>query len=256
MLESLPDWTNIVDYHFTATLTPPEWAWQFLRRNPEYQTDWQWFSATWSALEAEYGQPPERDFHRWQKDPRAYREAATSEEGEKEVLLIECWMGQKWGFYKFPIDPARERPQLGTELLWRDVPITPRLIEQSDTDWLGVNAAKVAYGFDLRQPLTPQFEQAQRFLRVLQKQRSKPGKVILETPQQRQQEWCRYLRYLDAESAHAATEQIIEVLQLEAPTVFRQQAYKMIQTGYRRILHLSSTTTRTKQHDSPEGINT
>ena len=238
----MPDWKNPADYGFTEELASEEWAWQFLRRNPDYQTDWQWFHATWSALEADYGRPPQRDFHRWQMDPRAYRQAV-SEQGEAESLLIECWMGQKWGFYKFPIDPAVERPQLGTELLWRNVPLTPQLVEEPDADWLGSDLAKVAYGFDLSQPLAPQFEQAQRFLRLLQRQRCNQGSVILETPRQRQHEWRRYLRYLDAEAAKVSAEQIIEVLQLEEPAVLRQRAYEMIHTGYRRILHLSNTTT-------------
>lgn len=240
----MPDWKNPADYNFTAGLTPAEWAWQFLRRNPDYQTDWQWFHATWTVLEAEYGRPPERDFHRWQKDPRAYRQAVTNEQGDdEESLLIECWMGQKWGFYKFPVDPSVELPQLGTQLLWRDVSLTPTIVEAADVDWLGVNLAKVAYGFDLSQPLAPQLDQAQRFLRLLQRQRCKQGSIILETLQQRQHEWRQYLRYLDAEAANVSPEQIIEVLQLDEPAALRQQAFEMIHTGYRRILHLSKTTT-------------
>jgi hypothetical protein len=238
----LPDWKNPADYDFTRELAAEEWAWQFLRRNPDYHTDWQWFHATWTVLEADYGQPPQRDFHRWQKDPRAYRQAI-NEQGDSESLLIECWMGQKWGFYKFPIDPTVERPELGIELLWRDVSFPPMIIEAADTDWLGTNPARLAYGFDLSQPLVPQFAEAQRFLRLLQRQRCKQGSVTLETPQQRQHEWRHYLRYLDAETASIPAEQIIQVLQLKEPAMFRQQAHEMIHSGYRRILHLSNTTT-------------
>jgi len=235
-------WDNPADYRFTEELTAEEWAWQFLRRNPAYQTDWRWFQATWTVLEAEYGRAPQRDFHRWQQDPRAYR-PTTTEQGEVESLLIECWMGQKWGFYKFPIDPVVERPEPGKELLWRDVSPVAQLVEASDADWLGADPAKVAYGFDLRQPLAPQFAQAQRFLRLLQRQRGKQGSLFVETLRQRQHEWRLYLRYLDAEAERIPAEQIIKVLQLEEPAIFRQQAYEMIHTGYRRILHLSTTTT-------------
>jgi len=241
-LPPLPDWKNPTDYHFTESLMPQEWAWQFLRRNPDYQTDWQWFQATWAVLEAEYGRPPRRDFQRWQRDPRAYRQGVT-EQGETESLLIECWMGHKWGFYKFPVDPAVERPVLGTELLWREFPLPPQLVEASDTEWLGANSTKVAYGFDLSQPLASQFAQAQRFLRVLQRQRSQQGRIDLASRRQQQQEWCRYLRYLDAETANVPAAQIIEVLQLEQPVAFQSRAHEMIQNGYRRILHLSTTTT-------------
>ena len=117
------------------------------------------------------------------------------------------------------------------------------IIEAADADWLGTNPARLAYGFDLSQPLVSQFAQAQRFLRLLQRQRCKQGSVTLETPQQRQHEWRHYLRYLDAETASIPAEQIIQVLQLKEPAMFRQQAHEMIHSGYRRILHLSNTTT-------------
>ncbi len=52
-----------------------QWAWEFLRRNPEYQADYREFISTWRALEAVYGAAPQRDFQRWQRDPRATRPA-------------------------------------------------------------------------------------------------------------------------------------------------------------------------------------
>lgn len=237
----MPDWKNPAEYRFTQDLSAEDWAWQFLRRNPAYQSDWQWFAATWSALEADYGQPPQRDYHRWRQDPRAYRRAATNDTGEEESLLIECWMGQKWGFYKFPLDPALEHPEPGMDLLWRDVPLTPQLVATPDNEWLGTDPARVAYGFDLRQALAPQLEQAQRFLRLLQKQRARQGSIVLESSPQHA-EWCDYLRYLDAEAAQASAEQIMTVLQPADLVVLRQRAHEMIQTGYRRILQLSKTT--------------
>ncbi len=242
----MPDWKNAADYGFTRKLTLEEWAWQFLRRNPDYQRDWRWFAATWSALEAEYGQPPARDYFRWQQDPRAYREGLSDAGEATGPLLIECWMGHKWGFYKFPLDPAMEHPQVGTQLLWREVAVTPCLIGESDNEWLGDDPAKVAWGFDLRQPLGWQFEQAQRFLRVLQKQRSQNHSLRPETPAQQQEKWRRYLRYLDAEAVQATCEEIVEILQLDELNGLPQQAHEMIQTGYRRILILSMATTRTK----------
>ena len=34
------DWRNPKDYEFTQSLNPHQWAWEFLRRNPEYRKDW------------------------------------------------------------------------------------------------------------------------------------------------------------------------------------------------------------------------
>lgn len=107
-------------YAYCDTLTRDQWAWEFLRRNPDYRRDYLAFITIWRALEAAYGAPPNRDFSRWKRDPRAYgplpgnAELATPS-GEQctvddERVLLECWMGAKWGFYKFPLDPARVAP--------------------------------------------------------------------------------------------------------------------------------------------------
>jgi len=49
------------------------WAWQFLRRNSDYQADWDWFNEIWQLLEQLYGSPPDRNFMEWKNDSRAYR---------------------------------------------------------------------------------------------------------------------------------------------------------------------------------------
>lgn len=59
-------------YSHCTGLTRDQWAWEFLRRNPDYQADFRRFIALWQALEADYGAPPNRDFQRWKRDPRAY----------------------------------------------------------------------------------------------------------------------------------------------------------------------------------------
>ena len=236
----MTDWQNATLYHFSESLGTDEWAWQFLRRNPDYRVDWHWFQTIWTDLEADYGRPPNRDFQRWKSDPRAYREAV-NELGGTESLLIECWMGQKWGFYKFPIDPDIARPQPGVDLLWRPHPPSPQLVHESELEWLGQDHAKVAYGFDLSLPLAAQIDQAKRFLLTLQKQRNKQGSIRLEIPQQCRHDWTRYLRYLDAEFENASVDEIKAVLSLDDITATQQQAYEMTRTGYRRILTVLTT---------------
>jgi hypothetical protein len=41
-----PNWRNEEDYAFTENLTAAGWAWEFLRRNPEYRADFN-FVTTW-----------------------------------------------------------------------------------------------------------------------------------------------------------------------------------------------------------------
>jgi len=146
-------------YAHCATLPRDQWAWEFLRRNPDYRADYQRFIAIWRTLEAEYGAPPKRDFQRWKQDPRAYGPLPGDAElaapsGELCVVddrvLLECWMGAKWGFYKFPLDPERSAPP-PDELSWRPPPqpaLPPDTIYQLDIS------------FDLSLPLPPQLEAA------------------------------------------------------------------------------------------------
>ena len=39
--QSSPDWRDPSCYEYTAELTLPQWAWEFLRRNPKYRQDWE-----------------------------------------------------------------------------------------------------------------------------------------------------------------------------------------------------------------------
>jgi hypothetical protein len=45
---SAPDWTKEEDYTWTGVLARREWAWEFLRRNPEFRSDW-------NSAQLEYG---------------------------------------------------------------------------------------------------------------------------------------------------------------------------------------------------------
>jgi len=128
------DWRNPDDYAFTQDLSPELWAWQFLRRNPQYHKDYHWFISAWRELEADYGVAPNRDFSRWKLDPRAYApeemtqgfceddKSCASPDGDR--VMIECAMGAKWGFYKFPNSPDVELPDVPDKLIWRETDIT------------------------------------------------------------------------------------------------------------------------------------
>lgn len=59
-------------YAYCAVLTRDQWAWEFLRRKPDYRSDYRRFITLWHALEADYGAPPHCDFSKWKRDPRAY----------------------------------------------------------------------------------------------------------------------------------------------------------------------------------------
>ncbi len=205
-----------------AQLDIGQWAWEFLRRNTDYQADYRDFIATWQALEADYGAPPRRDFFNWKNDPRASRPAWDPEQmtgaacttDDEDRQLIECWMGAKWGFYQFPQNPALPAWELESPINWRPAPgfRFDRPVES------GTDAQLV---FDLTLPLPAQQEAARQWLIGRQAALKRQGLAAPRTLQNQQAYWMKLLDDLDAHSG--------ELL---------EEAREMTRSGYREILHL------------------
>ena len=219
-------------YDYCATLTRDQWAWEFLRRNPDYQADYRQFIALWHALEADYGTPPQRDFQRWKQDPRAYGPLPGADEldnptGELCVVdgdrvLLECWMGAKWGFYKFPIDPERSTPPCPDKLSWRPPP-------QSDMSIEAPYRHDIA--FDLSLPLPPQLEAAKFRLLSRAAELRRQGLAVPKTVANQCARWTTMLRLLDG----AATLDNNDASLLD-------EARALVAGDYREILRLEGST--------------
>lgn len=214
------------------TLTRDQWAWEFLRRNPDYQADYRRFMTIWRALEADYGAPPQRDFQRWKQDPRAYGplpgdaalDAPTGElcVVDDDRVLLECWMGAKWGFYKFPLDPARAAPT-PDELSWRPPPpAKPRAAD---------DPLRMDIAFDLALPLPPQLEAAKFRLVSRAAELRRKGLAAPLTVASQRAHWSALLRVLDAAAAG-------EALSAEAAALL-DEARAMTRRGYLDILRMA-----------------
>ena len=199
-----------------------QWAWEFLRRNSDYQSDYREFITTWQALEAEYGAPPNRDFFNWKNDPRASRPAWDPERmtgagcttDDKDNQLIECWMGAKWGFYQFPQDPALAAWELESAINWRPAPafrFHQPAHEETDAQLV----------FDLTLPLPAQLQAAKQWLIGKQAALRRQGMAAPRTLQNQQAHWMELLEALDSQSGK-----------------LQQEAREMARHGYREILHL------------------
>ena len=239
------NWRRPEDYVYTEVLEAGQWAWEFLRRNNGYQKDWQWFYDRWQTLEARYGKPPERDFQRWKKDPLAYRKMEDADgdcQVEQDSVLIECWMGTKWGFYKFPLDPATERPRMGEQLSWRELEESVHMIEGTGSSFLDGHTGKIALGFDLGLPLRSQLESAKRFLQMRQARLRREGSLALQTIDSHRDRWTLMLRLLDGLQAGESLDDIHTVLGHEIPeqdaTTLLTEAEALVNGGYREILRL------------------
>ncbi|HOP15986.1 MAG TPA: DUF6499 domain-containing protein [Gammaproteobacteria bacterium] len=232
-------WDHPQDYAFTQHLCAAQWAWEFLRRNPLYQAEWVAFDTVWRELETQYGAPPDRDFCAWKLDPRAWVRAADCPEGDCRVdqdkVLIECALGARWGFYKFPPDPSDDDPVGEGRLVWRDVETEARILGLDDTQWLGGDAAWVAIGFDLSLPLRDQIERAKRALQLLQRRRRQSGDVPAFSIATQRDRLRMSLRLLDASAAGAPEAALMSISSewrdlLAKASVMRDGGYRQLTT--------------------------
>jgi hypothetical protein len=225
-------------YAYCSGLTRDQWAWEFLRRNPEYRADYRQFIHLWQVLEAEYGAPPQRDFTRWKLDLRAYGPLPGESElgnpsgelclGEDDRVLIECWMGAKWGFYKFPLDPERPAPPTSAELAWRPPP--PTELRSADDPY------RLDIAFDLSLPLPSQLDAAKIRLVSRAAELRRAGLAAPLSVASQHARWTYMLRLLDAEAAGKT----IGVQDTES----LREAHVMTRGGYLEILRLGDTPTR------------
>lgn len=241
------NWQFQQNYDYTLVLNSAQWAWEFLRRNPDYQADWTWFSSTWQQLETAYGAPPHRDMQCWRADPKAWRSRAEIDgcddrgcASDGERLAIECWMGARWGFYKFPLNPELRADSPAWDLAWRELETEAVLLDGqtdgTDAEYFGGDSHKVALGFDLARPLGAQFEDARRLLAVLQRQHRKAG-LQMQTVENLRDRWRCCLQVWDAGLADASDDDIMQRMhyQPDELAAVKTAARHYVQDGYRVI---------------------
>lgn len=227
------NWRDPEAYDFCDELTSAQWAWEFLRRNPEYQRQWQEFWRTWQALEAAYGRPPDRDFCAWKNDPRAWVPASECEGGDcridQDKVLIECALGARWGFHKFPPDPQDDDPVGEGRLTWRDLGEKPLPVIDTESAVPEDRPETMALLFDLSLPLKPQLEQARRQLQMEAGLRRRQGRLVPKRVSTLKEHWKLLLRLLDAEAAGELQEMAENVK--ETRTLW-DEARGMMEGGY------------------------
>jgi hypothetical protein len=240
----MPDWRKPQDYDFTKVLTADQWAWEFLRRNPDYRHEWQRFIATWRALEADYGRPSQRDIAAWKWDPRAWVPAESCRESDCRIdgdkVLIECALGARWGFYKFPPDPADDDPVGHDRLVWREVPQESLMLASGEPAPEGSQQASLV--FDLGLPLAPQLDQAKRRLQIEQRRRIAAGLVTPARIADHTERLIQALRLLDGVVAGVPLQQRAAELSLtnEAALRAEEEALFLRDGGYPQLLWLRS----------------
>ncbi len=229
------DWKEIKAYAFCGELTSAQWAWEFLRRNPGYQQEWQQFWQTWQDLEAAYGKPPDRDFCAWKNDPRAWLPASECLDGEcridEDKVLIECALGARWGFHKFPPNPEDDDPVGEGRLNWR--PRSEEELPVLSGEAPDLSQEQMALVFDLSLPLRPQLDQARHQLQLETSRRRRENRLAPKRVRLLKDHWVMLLRMLDARAAGEAA----QATQLFGDEAVRE-AVALTEKGYLELLRI------------------
>jgi hypothetical protein len=137
---------------------------------------------------------------------------------DDDRVLLECWMGAKWGFHKFPLDPARIAPA-PDELSWRPPP---------QPDAPAEPPYRLDLSFDLSLPLPPQLEAAKFRLVSRAAELRRQGHAAPKTVANQRVRWTTMLRLLGGDEApNADTAALLD------------EAQTLVAGGYREILRLS-----------------
>jgi hypothetical protein len=237
----MPDWKNKEDYAYTSSLKPEGWAFEFLRRNKEYQTDYKRLEKAHQTLTKKYGPQSKETKSKWYADPLFWHYEPDLFPGEKYNEWVDRAVHQgvepqrtklhehvsnKWGLRSFPPNPshpAYSPPQFSETGAFPLFPDYHRVGEFFEGDYpkTGPNGephwitgagpyrqkhgyAIVVFQLDLR--LDPQLDILKKKLRETQQQQEKAGHIKplkKYTPVKVIDVFVRYLRVLDGDAAGA-----------------------------------------------------
>jgi hypothetical protein len=111
-------------------------------------------------------------------------------------------MGSKWGFFKFPLDPDIDMPQLGEQLAWRPVPLHAVPLATAHEPLMHATTMKsattAALVFDLSLPLKAQLEAAKYYLVAQQRNVRRQGQNLSLRTADHAHRWTLCLRAHDA----------------------------------------------------------
>lgn len=215
----LPDWRDPKAYP-DDDLTNQQWAWQFLRRNPEYQEVY----ARWRELFDNVGEHPtvEEDLRFFDCDPPArlgetfaayHRRVGKKYKGHKSKIRI---IGDRFGLKPFSLrlpDPREDRPRL--RFSGSGVSIVPGIPgeKQFPGALVGPGEFEAFVKFDLQWPLEVQLRKAKKILESWRRsyERNKGFEPIKNRPRDHRL-YRQYLRLLDGNANGAPNRDLAAVI--------------------------------------------
>lgn len=213
------NWKDPKDYESMKDYSLEQWAWEFLRRNPQYVKKWE------EILEYLRG------------------------EGDEEIL--DSWPCNEWGL-EFYLDPGKEYSHI--EFIPYGGYHKPNYLNSKSLSrlYVDVNRPNLETGeatltFNVRLPLTPQIEAAKGRLEEFRQEVSDHMIATRESFKPRDRnEWIMHIRFLDAKAAGASDREIVDELYPNEAKSYgiewqkktddkRNQAKRFVEIDYRLI---------------------
>lgn len=218
----LPDWKDPKAYPEPDDLSLGQWAWQFLRRNPEYQADFAKWRELRDGLDDPEGRLPtiDQDLSFFVCDPPAsdgetyatYRKRVGNKWRSEISLYAHLW--EKYGlrtgarFWLLP-DPREDQQSVWFETLTIGyIPGIPDCREYV----VGPEAFEVLVRFNLEWPIEVQLEKAQKILKRERTYYKKNDAFEPIEKRNRLDKFQLYIRLLDAEVSGAEAGEMAAVL--------------------------------------------
>ena len=214
----MPDWRNPADYEYTAKLTLHQWAWEFLRRNPEY-------CRRWKAIMS--------------------RDADTGTSVLKQINE-RITLGGDFGLLMaadpvFRFSDALAQWSIGTGV---KVVVSAREAEEILAEWPDLSQ-KIMLIFDLSEDLRPQLQHAEWILPTVREniQRRIDHEPYRPTIRPQPDKYPIYVRALDGRAADASQRKIGKLLfpasdePRDAARRALERADRLVAGGYRDLLY-------------------
>ena len=224
----VPDWCDEGAYPRPAGRSRMlVWAWEFLRRNPDYRRFW--FEEAAQFIDEE----------------GCIRDGAGPVMEEAE---------NRFGVTFFPQHPASTIYPKFSSLWMRKLRPTP----DGTPNQVKLKAKELGYAFDLTLPLEGQFARALSDAKTLQKIRVDRGDFKFKYAKERSDKYVTYLRILDAEDCSADKTDVADVLfpsientypdnpRLKTYRNHLNAAIRLRDEGYRSLASLASVPGKTK----------
>lgn len=218
------DWRCTDGYPRADAASVEQWAWEFLRRNPQYQQDWTDYVHRCQAVVPGFARGTELtkdDFRSLleHESLQVYDPPRLDGETEEEWIRrvgkgisssLGGVMADKWGLSSF-YNPTSEYSPL---LSFADRPAARWLPKHVlERGAFHLEASDQVMVFDLELPLDGQLEQAKTFLLAMQKRLQKDEKIgQFSAARQRPDLYPAYLRVLDADAENVEAADIAKEL--------------------------------------------